>query len=271
MRLFEIALMEAVEYKWRYDTTAEFTVNGMKYLVDFIPMYNGTDDEYDFEFQAVGGHTKFGNNNQMGSSSIQVFSTVVQISLEFIKREKPTKVRFTGDKKENRVPLYTKLVAKIKGQLASMGYSVSTQDNDKNAEFVISKNVQEAVIKLGKGAEEGSPAKMMVAAFNGETEDHPYNQRLRTSNNAMANIYPLSNSTVRIGDIQGSGNGTGSAMLKKITDLADKYGVTIKLDAYGYEDEDKLTTKELVKWYSRNGFSVVDQDDDVVNMIREPR
>lgn len=401
----KINLKEAVDYNWRYDTTAEFTVGNMKYMVDFLPYYNGSDGKYTVEFQANSG-PKFSNSGLMGNSSIQVFGTVIQIIKEFINRENPTHLDFTAEKDDNRVDLYTKLVNKFKSDLSSKGYDVKTNDIEGGLKFVISKDqkldeavdwdwdtdtqvkfevndekykvifgnlgqntwevsfaaykpeldkpqvgnlstqgsssiqvfgtvieviiefielkkphylfftgdksegrsklyskflkkyepslkslgykistddlggatafivskdsVKEAVIKLGKtGAEDGSPAKQMIADFNGETEDHPYNQRLRVSNDAMANIYPLSNSTVRIGDIQGSGNGTGSAMLKKITNLADKYGVTIKLDAYGYED--KLPTEELVKWYSRNGFSVVDEEDDVVNMIREPR
>ncbi len=108
----------------------------------------------------------------------------------------------------------------------------------------------------------------MINDFKSSTDDHPYNMTLRARDNAMANIYGLSNSTVRLGDIQGSGQGSGSKMLKMITDLADKYKVTIKLDAYGYED--KISTPELVKWYQRNGFDIVDQDEDVVAMIRHP-
>lgn len=265
----KIKISEAVDYKWDYENAASFKVNNMNYLINFIPT-RGKDRQYEVEFSAGGFGPRFSNNNAMGSSSIQVFSTVINAIREFINRENPELLHFSGEKADNRVDLYNKLVNRFAQQIKDAGYSVKILDSNTKTDFIIQKNeIKETVIKLGKTKpDDDSPAQLMINEFKSITDQHPFSLMLRSHDNAMANLYGLSNTTVRLGDIQGSGQGSGSKMLKLITDLADKYQVTIKLDAYGYED--KIPTDELVKWYQRNGFDIVNVDEDVVAMIRHP-
>jgi hypothetical protein len=49
------------------------------------------------------------------------------------------------------------------------------------------------------------------------------------------------------------GTGAGSRALKTITDVADKHGITLDLEARGFGDS-KLDDIELIKWYKRHGF-----------------
>lgn len=137
----KINLKEAVDYNWTYDTTARFKIGTMIYNVDFLPIYNGADDEYDVEFSAVHG-PRFGNNKEMGQSSIQVFGTVIKIIEDFIKKNKPAKLVFVGEKADNRVNLYTKLINKFKSELEAENYSVDIANSEKDTKFTISKNTQ---------------------------------------------------------------------------------------------------------------------------------
>lgn len=140
MRLNEIeSLIEAVDYNWVYDTSAKFKVNGMIYNVDFIPISNTDLDAYDVEFSAVHG-PRFNNSGMIGQSSIQVFSTVIQIIGEFISNQNPDMLVFTGDKSQNRVGVYTKLLGKFEDQLADKGYSVEYNNGSNKTEFTITKN-----------------------------------------------------------------------------------------------------------------------------------
>lgn len=49
------------------------------------------------------------------------------------------------------------------------------------------------------------------------------------------------------------GTGAGSRALKTITDVADKYGITLDLEARGFGGG-KMDDIELIKWYKRHGF-----------------
>lgn len=135
----KIKLKEAVDYTWVYDTSAKFKVNGMMYNVDFIPISNTDLDAYDVEFSAVHG-PRFNNSGMMGQSSIQVFSTVIQTMGDFISKQNPDMLVFTGDKSQNRVDVYTKMIRKFEDQLANKGYSVNIEPNGKNVKFIITKN-----------------------------------------------------------------------------------------------------------------------------------
>jgi len=51
------------------------------------------------------------------------------------------------------------------------------------------------------------------------------------------------------------GRGNAGKVMQKIVDIADKYGVTIALDAVPYgTSKDKLTKAQLVKFYKKYGF-----------------
>lgn len=47
--------------------------------------------------------------------------------------------------------------------------------------------------------------------------------------------------------------GRASKVLRELTELADRFGVTLHAIADS-EDEDGLTTEELTAWYARHGF-----------------
>jgi len=51
----------------------------------------------------------------------------------------------------------------------------------------------------------------------------------------------------------GYGKGYGNYMLKKVTDMADKHGVTLKLVAIPYGDK-PMTAAKLKAWYRKHGF-----------------
>lgn len=123
----KIKLKEAVDYRWVYDTSATFKVGNMSYNADFIPFNGGDGDQYDLEFSAVHG-PRFSNSNMMGQSSVQVFGTVIQIAKDFIEKQHPEMIRFTADKDENRIDLYTKLLNKFKSELNSLGYGINISD-----------------------------------------------------------------------------------------------------------------------------------------------
>jgi hypothetical protein len=129
--------------------------------------------------------------------------------------------------------------------------------------------IVEGVIKLGQTrASEGSPADQLVKELNSLTQENPFNHRQRIIGAAKVEVTTSGNSTIRLSDIQGSGQGSGSAALKLLCDLADKYIVTIKLSAYGY---DKTPTEDLVRWYEKFGFSAEPTDvEDGVDMMRTP-
>ena len=65
---------------------------------------------------------------------------------------------------------------------------------------------------------------------------------------------------------QKQNKGMASFVMKKITELADKHGVTIFLtpSPFGYIPN-KLNKKQLIEWYKRNGFK-----GDGEGMTREP-
>lgn len=413
----KINLKEAVDYNWQYDTTARFKVGSMTYNVDFLPFYNGSDDDYEVQFSAVRG-PRFGNNKEMGQSSIQVFGTVIEIIKDFIKINQPATLEFIGKKADNRTNLYTKLINKFKSDIESKDYSVNITNSEKETKFVISKNTQinelfdssiptklnhieddkaegkfsigdqkytveftpintsdygevidisfyadgheredgfkygltdtgnqfkvlkavadliihymnrfspnaaifdayadepsrvklydkgvklisnnlleyklkieklnylhryvftkkqltEAPIKLGKtSADDGSPVKQMIEKFDSLTQENPINHRQRVLGLAKAQLYALGNTTIRLSDIQGQGGGAGTTLMNLICDLADEFDVRIKLLAYGY---DSIPTEKLVSWYKRFGFESIsefEEDDEGVEMLRDPK
>lgn len=267
----KIYFKEAVEYSWPYDTSAKFKVDGMQYNIEFLPLSNSKKDGYEVEFSAVHG-PRFTNSGLMGSSAIQVFGTVISAIEDFIRRENPDILYFTGDKSQNRVDLYSKLLKRREDELADLGYSIDYGSAGNKVEFTIAKNnVSEAVIKLGGKPGGDSPAVKMIEKFNELTGENPLNPKQRVTGNAKAEIYPVGNVTVRLSDIQSLGGGDGTKLLKTICSLADEYGVTIKLMAYGY---DNVPTEKLVEWYKRFGFeswSEFEEDDDGVEMVRDSK
>ena len=63
------------------------------------------------------------------------------------------------------------------------------------------------------------------------------------------------------------GKGTGTALLKRIIELADKYGVKLNLVAAS----NTVQIDKLVAWYEKNGFVRVKPGTDNYQMVREPQ
>ena len=266
MRLFEI-LCEAADYAWTYENSASFKTNNVLYGVDFIPLY-GKDNQYDVEFQPAYG-SRFGNNNNMGSASITVFSTVIAIMNDFIKKNQPDVIRVAADKANNRVGLYSKLVKKLDTQ----NYSISSQDAGKEVIFTATKDqmTNEAVIKLGKKPiNSDSPASKFMDELSEVSKENPFNLRKRVIGTATVECYIDRDNIVHLSDIMGS-NGSGSAALKLLCDLADKNDVILELFAKGYAH---VSTDDLVPWYKKYGFFELNMDDpyydEGIEMHRNP-
>lgn len=65
------------------------------------------------------------------------------------------------------------------------------------------------------------------------------------------------------------GKGNASRIMKKITDIADKYKVTIALDPHPFSsDSGKLNRSQLVNFYKKFGFNFEDGEEDFGDMER---
>lgn len=63
------------------------------------------------------------------------------------------------------------------------------------------------------------------------------------------------------------GRGDASRVLHKICDIADEFGITIKISPKPFGTGDILTKKQLIDWYKRFGFV----KDGVEDMKRQPK
>ena len=65
------------------------------------------------------------------------------------------------------------------------------------------------------------------------------------------------------------GQGNAERVMKKITDIADKYNVTIALDAVPFgSGENRMTRSQLVNFYKKFGFAFEDGEEDFGDMER---
>jgi hypothetical protein len=80
---------------------------------------------------------------------------------------------------------------------------------------------------------------------------------------------------VRVKDLSSNekGQGHASKLLRAVTDLADKHGVTMELTASPYGDEKtRLDHDQLKSFYGRHGFTNEPGYDEALGyMIREPQ
>jgi len=126
------------------------------------------------------------------------------------------------------------------------------------------------VIKLGKKG--ASAARKAVDELSEIFYENPLNPREIVTNGAGATVYPMGD-TLHLSDIRtfDPGKGNASQALRSILEVADKNNVPVTLTAKNYRGNG-LTTSQLVDWYKRNGFEVVDDfGEDGVDMIRQPR
>jgi PKD repeat protein len=129
----KIKLKEAADIKWDWDFGGSFKVDRMTYVINFIQIL-GKENSYEFEFSPTHG-SKFGNTGEMGQSSIQVFSTVMNALIEFLGKQHPDLVHFTGSIADDRGTLYTKLVNRYSSKITSLGYKIDIGSTNKEIHF----------------------------------------------------------------------------------------------------------------------------------------
>ena len=64
--------------------------------------------------------------------------------------------------------------------------------------------------------------------------------------------------------------GYGARLLRKVCAEADEAGITLVLWARPYGEEPPRNQAELVEWYNRFGFAIIQADDAAVLMARMP-
>lgn len=127
---------------------------------------------------------------------------------------------------------------------------------------------KETVIKLGATKPTpDSPAMKFIEELNQTYPANPFNERQRVIGTAKVEVSAVRNSLVHISDITGTGGGSGTKALQELCRLADKYNVTLELTAYGYAD---TPSEALVRWYKKHGFFEVGDDEDAMDMKRNP-
>jgi hypothetical protein len=68
------------------------------------------------------------------------------------------------------------------------------------------------------------------------------------------------------------GHGNATRVMQKIVDIADKYNVTIALDAVPFgTGETRMSRSQLVKFYKKFGFAFEDGEEDFGDMERVPK
>lgn len=137
-------------------------------------------------------------------------------------------------------------------------------------------------IKLGDG---GSQKKLdnFMEDYIISSQEHPWNPRVRIIDNTMIELSPFGGK-IHISDIVAiqPQSGFATSAMKKLQNLADKYGVELELTAKAYsQDGQRISdTEKLIKWYLKLGFKIqddlVDDPDDLegieqVDMVYYPK
>lgn len=118
-----------------------------------------------------------------------------------------------------------------------------------------------------------SPSTKFIRAVEAECPTNPLNDRALVFNNKAVFVLRrnrVSDSTVELQDIRAMQRGGGAECMKYLCGLADSFGVTLELYAYGY---DNVPTSQLVKYYTKFGFSIERRgmnNEDGVDMKRSP-
>ena len=117
MRLLEL-FQNIAPWKWKGETQAEFEAGGNSYHVQFIFLPSGEDG---VGFGMINPETgKYEEGNTGTGSGLLVFSTVMDIIKEYVKRENPESLLIPAVVERER--LYTRMVTKI---APSLGYELS--------------------------------------------------------------------------------------------------------------------------------------------------
>lgn len=140
-----------------------FEVNDTKYKVYFVERDNSS---YEILYGIVSDNpsdrVKFTPTNDQ-KNPLLVLSTVVKILESFLKKYKPNKILFTGDKYDKLGPLYSKMVNLLKNRLEHLGYFIEKSDTDFNSKF--------SIIKTNKETIEEMPSKLHDLSMKNESSN----------------------------------------------------------------------------------------------------
>jgi hypothetical protein len=117
------------------------------------------------------------------------------------------------------------------------------------------------VIRLGQVNK--GPAEAFLQDFYELSDEHPFNNKARVIAGTAIELGRYQN-RIHISDITSlnPGKGYGGKAMQMLIKLAHKHNVGLELFAKAYRD-DRMSTEELIKWYQRLGFQVVDDLDDL--------
>jgi hypothetical protein len=117
------------------------------------------------------------------------------------------------------------------------------------------------VVRLGKPNE--GPADAFIQDFLDMSDEHPFNPRVGIIGGAAIELSKF-HGNIHLSDITSldPGKGHSSTAMRLLTKLADKHNVVIELIAKAYRD-DRMSTEELVQWYQRLGFKLMQDPDDL--------
>lgn len=146
--------------------------------------------------------------------------------------------------------------------------------------YSISDGLNESVV-IQLGSNKPNPrVQLAYDEFVENSEENPFNPRVRIFQNSKIELKAYKN-CLHLSDIQAMfpRKGGGTAAMKYLCDLADKYHVKIELLAKSYTD-DHMSTRQLKSWYERFGFEednnhdpdeYYGNDDDGWDMVRHPK
>lgn len=97
---------------------------------------------------------------------------------------------------------------------------------------------------------------------------NPLNGRQTIIDDVVFELVPRG-SMVNLKDIRAmtKGAGIGTKFMNMLVDAADKYSVSLELDAVPYEQRDRKDSSKLISWYKKFGF----EDRGEGYMIRRPK
>lgn len=140
-------------FEWRWDSTSPYLYIAMfsSDLDDFL--VKASRDSYDAKRWNFGflTTTSAGEDPYANTGAFEAFgvlATVADILKDFIKRENPTVVQFTGDKKQGKGKLYSIMTKRFSKDIDKMGYTSGFSDHGrKEIEFAIVKKSQPGAVR----------------------------------------------------------------------------------------------------------------------------
>ncbi len=125
--LFTKKSYEWKEYNPKNVCVATFEVNDIPYSV---LISNLKDKTYYFEFSAhIKGYPPQRITGLANNSSVKVFSNVIQIIYEFLRKEKPSCVEFSGNLENGKAKLYSAMATHLKSKIEQLGYTIKIKDD----------------------------------------------------------------------------------------------------------------------------------------------